>query len=130
MSATQQMPFLVIEDEYLIAMDIEDMLNDLGVSDVVVMPSCQAAESWLATGTPSAAMLDIFLKDGTCAATAQTLLDRGVPFIVSSGRPRGSSEPVFDAGVWVPKPVQLEMLAEALKSIGLTSSSSMIETGS
>jgi DNA-binding response OmpR family regulator len=118
MPSNQQMPFLVVEDEYLIAMDIEEMLQELGVSNVVVVPSCQAAETWLVTGTPGAAILDIYLKDGSCAATAQTLLDRGVPFIVSSGRARGSSEPVFDAGVWLPKPVQPGMLAGALSYIG------------
>jgi DNA-binding response OmpR family regulator len=108
---------LIVEDEIFIAMDLEQCLRDLGYVNIVIASSCEQARDWLASHTPAAAILDIALKDGSCTPLAGLLVERRVPFIVSSGLPVSSAEPLLSKGYWIPKPFQPEGLKEALLSL-------------
>jgi DNA-binding response OmpR family regulator len=108
---------LIVEDEIFIAMDLEQCLGDLGYVNIVIASSCEQAGDWLASHTPAAAILDISLKDGSCTPLARMLVEREVPFIVSSGLPVSAAEPLFSKGYWIPKPFQPEGLKEALLSL-------------
>ena len=117
MNPVNQSAVLIIEDEFFIAMDLEQCLRDLGHEDIVIASSLQQATAWLALNTPVAAILDISLKDGSCTSLARMLVGREVPFIVSSGLPVDSAEPVFSMGYRIPKPYQPDGLKEALISL-------------
>jgi DNA-binding response OmpR family regulator len=113
---------LIVEDEIFIAMDLEQCLGDFGYEEIFVATSCSQAHLWLEANTPAAAILDISLKDGSCAALAGTLADRQVPFIVSSGMSEQAAEEVFRLGRWLSKPYQPEALHEALLGLNVVPS--------
>ncbi|MBZ9747688.1 response regulator [Mesorhizobium sp. CO1-1-7] len=94
---------LILEDEALIAFDIEAALNDGGFN-AVVLASCAEGETFLAAARPDAAVLDVSLKDGECSALAKTLVARGVPFIVHTGSDPVAKDDVFSRGIAFGKP--------------------------
>jgi CheY-like chemotaxis protein len=76
---------LVVEDEALIALDLEMALRKLGCEVVGPVATVAAAEAALAGGAPDAAILDIELADGEVFPIADTLAERGVPFVFLTG---------------------------------------------
>jgi DNA-binding response OmpR family regulator len=76
---------LVLEDEALIAFNLQDELQDAGYAVAGPFTTCSAALKWLQTGTPQTAILDAALKDGPCREVALELSRRGVPFLIYSG---------------------------------------------
>lgn len=76
---------LLVEDQMLIAMDVEMMLEDRGFADVTTAGSVDEALGKLAGFTPSAAVLDFNLGDRNSATIATELMRRGVPFVFATG---------------------------------------------
>src|SRR5690349_5286724 len=81
---------LVLEDEAMIALNLQDELQDAGYKVAGPFMTCSAALEWLATATPDMAVLDAALKDGSCRAITLELSRRGVPFLIYSGHPEDS----------------------------------------
>lgn len=79
------MSILVLEDEPLIAIDLQAMLLPID-REVVMLRSVQDAMAWLETRTPSLALVDLTLVDGSCEAVVQHLRECGVPIIIHTGR--------------------------------------------
>ena len=75
---------LVVEDEILIAMDLELLLQRNGWR--VLGPAATVAEAlWLLQGeTPDVASLDINLRGELVTPVAEELRARGVPFVLTS----------------------------------------------
>jgi DNA-binding response OmpR family regulator len=95
---------LLLEDEAIIAMDLEITLQAAGF-DVVTLLSCSDANAWLRGHTPSVAIVDVQLTDGSCHDVVAKLHAAGVPFIVHSGEHASLfSESVFAKGTWMGKP--------------------------
>lgn len=120
MDSVARSSILIVEDELLIAMDLEQMLADMGFIGIVSKPTCAEVETWLATNTPTFAILDIHLQEGSCEAVAEDLAKRGVPFIVSTGLEVGAENGIFAQGKRVPKPCTPVHLADALKDMGIS----------
>ena len=97
---------VVLEDEALIALDVEEALRDAGFNVLAVMSSCADALEWLEANSPDIAVLDIDLRDGNCVSIAGLLCARNIPFVVHSGSSSGSGyhDPIFLKGRWVSKP--------------------------
>jgi len=76
---------LVAEDEFVIALEVEDALRRAGYE--VVGPAATAGEAErLAAEEPlDAAVLDLELRDGTAVAAADALAGRDIPFVFLSG---------------------------------------------
>lgn len=76
---------LVVEDETLIAMDIEAALQALGCE--VVGPTGKLETALLlASGEElDAAILDVTIRGGKIYPVAERLLARGIPFVLASG---------------------------------------------
>ncbi len=80
---------LVVEDEFLIALDLELLLERHGWR--VLGPAASVAEALrlLEGEVPDVALLDITLKDGeTVVPVAEALRARGVPFVLASAYAR------------------------------------------
>lgn len=108
---------LLVEDQMLIAMDVEIMLADNGVSRVVTSGSVQDATGHLRDWTPDAAVLDVNLGSGTSLPIAEELSRRGVPFIFATGYgDRSMIPPVYAAVPIVRKPYEAHVLLSALAS--------------
>ena len=106
---------LVVENEILIAMDLEVMLNALGVRSIYHAPTCREALEWLDGRTPDIAILDLHLRDGPGTIVAERLAARGVPFIVYSGDiPALAGHGLLSRAAWVTKPCIAEELTAAI----------------
>jgi CheY-like chemotaxis protein len=106
MAAEPKGPILVVEDDPIIAFDLETIVADLAVGDVVVFTSGPEALAWLETGSPGAAILDWKLSTGTSLDAAALLVGRRIPiaFVTGYGQalslpPDLSRCPVFDKPV-------------------------------
>lgn len=78
---------LVVEDEFLVAMLLEDTLRDLGFEVLGPVSSCAAALDLIrsADGGLDAAVLDVNLAGERVYPVAEALLERDVPFIFLTG---------------------------------------------
>ncbi len=109
---------LLVEDEALVAMNLQDDLKEAGYAVVGPFDTCAAALAWLETETPDLAVLDTVLKDGTCRALAAELARRGIGFVLWSGhlQDRHTLQEFTDA-VWVEKPSTHTALLHALAGL-------------
>jgi hypothetical protein len=105
-----------LENEIIIAMDVEDIRRVAGFPEIVSIRSSKAAEALLVDHTPTVAIIDPHLTDDLCVKVAQILSERGVPFIVFSGVPAqlAPPDPIFRKGEGLPKPSTPEAIVAAL----------------
>jgi DNA-binding response OmpR family regulator len=75
---------LVLEDEFLIAMDIEQLCRDQGAEDVVILRSLDETAEAVAQRF-DVAVLDLMLDGESTIGFARELRERGVPFVIASG---------------------------------------------
>jgi CheY-like chemotaxis protein len=106
---------LIVEDQVLIAIDMEETVRSLGARDVRL--SLNAADALIAIEDfrPDAAVLDFSLGNETAVDAADELMRRSIPFIFATG---------YDDSVMIPerlraidvlrKPISPEALAEGL----------------
>lgn len=76
---------LVVEDEMLVAMQIEDMLGDLGCASITLAASVEAALNSVSANTFDLATLDLNLNGTKSYAVAEALQARHIPFAFSTG---------------------------------------------
>lgn len=89
------MRVLVMEDEILIAMDVEQLCHDHGATEVVVVHSL--AESGIEAPEAAgfdAAILDVALSGRSTLPFAARLAAAGVPFVFATGH--ADSDGLFD----------------------------------
>lgn len=105
---------LLVEDQMLVAADVEIMLAENGVSQVTTAPSVDEAMRRLKTFTPDVAILDVNLGTGTSLPVAEELERRGVPFIFATGYSDRSVVPASFAAPVVRKPYESSALIGAV----------------
>jgi len=76
---------LVVEDDYLVAMDLVRALERAGAQVIGPAPAVDAALNALADAAPDGAILDINLGGEMAFPVADALLERGVPFVFATG---------------------------------------------
>jgi DNA-binding response OmpR family regulator len=109
---------LVLEDEALIALNLQDDLQDAGYEVVGPFTTCAAALEWLRTKTPDTAILDAALKDGPCREVALELSRREVPFLIYSGHHEDRQLlSGFHQVTWIEKPVPSAVLVQAFQQL-------------
>ena len=107
---------LVVEDEAIIALDIEATLYDAGVGLVVVAGRTEDAHALLSRHAIEAAVLDLHLgPDQWTYDIARELEARGVPFIFSSGTVEVAEG--FEHLPLVVKPFSTDQLMAALLQV-------------
>jgi ActR/RegA family two-component response regulator len=107
---------LIVEDQSLIAMAMESSFEDDGL-DCATVGSSAEAMAWLEENTPSVAILDYKLKDGSCAALAEALRARGVPFLIYSGYPAQAACAELRGVPWIGKPAARDTLLKAIADL-------------
>ena len=108
------MRILIVEDEPLIAMDLEDIVTDTVRADCVLAATVEDGLRWVAAGVDFA-MLDIDLGRNreTSFPIALGLLQVGIPFCFVSAR--ASQLPAVFSGVpRVAKPYRAMEIAQVL----------------
>jgi DNA-binding NarL/FixJ family response regulator len=76
---------LVVEDEALVALDLEMILTQLGCRVVGPVASVRQGLMALQTAPPDAVLLDVALQDGRSIPLAEALRAAGIAFAVMSG---------------------------------------------
>jgi len=76
---------LVVEDEMLVAMLIEDMLGDLGCTEITVVADIEAALQCIGKCMFDLATLDLNLNGTRSYPVADCLIDHHIPFAFSTG---------------------------------------------
>jgi CheY-like chemotaxis protein len=82
---SEKMSILIVEDEFLIAMAIEDALTDAGYVTVGPATTLSQAFDLLSTSSIAAALVDVNLAGETCAPLAEHLATNNIPFILTTG---------------------------------------------
>jgi len=76
---------LVVEDEFLVAMDLGKMIQTLGGEVLGPVGTVSAATELLAKQEVHGAVLDVALGRENSVSLAQRLLARGVPILLTTG---------------------------------------------
>jgi two-component SAPR family response regulator len=112
---------LVVEDHFLIALDMEVMLRALGVRIVDLANSIADALTAIERKPPDFAILDLKLgAKMTALPIAEVLLDRAIPFVFATGYDEFTVVPASmrNAPI-VRKPVPFADLQAALAALAL-----------
>lgn len=109
---------LVVDDEFLIALDVQQILERAGADTVHCAGSAPAALAALDTARFDVAVIDVKLNGGTptSLSVAAALAERGTPFVILTGvqsdDPRLS---LFPRAPLVQKPCRAQALLEAVR---------------
>jgi two-component SAPR family response regulator len=75
---------LIVEDEFLIAMNLEAILERYGAHVLGPVASVTEALRLLETESPDLAVLDVHLNDGLVTPVAEALRRRTIPYVLAS----------------------------------------------
>jgi len=107
---------LIVEDDPIIALDLEDTILDLGVKTVRTAGNVTRALTMIAERVPDFALLDVGLIREKSFAIAEKLAALEVPFVFVTGYGADVRlPPAFADRPRLPKPCPTETLAAALK---------------
>ena len=76
---------LVVEDEFIIALDLSETVADLGMRCEGPYSSTKGALDAITSALPDCAILDVMTTDGEVYPLADVLTQAGVPIIFHSG---------------------------------------------
>jgi len=107
---------LVVDDEMLIALDIQTQLEDLG-HKVFVTPALAEATTLIDRERIDVAIVDWHLRDEISAPLIDLLQQRHIPFVVCSGSALEELASLFPASTILLKPFGSDELAGALKRV-------------
>jgi CheY-like chemotaxis protein len=109
---------LVVEDNALIAMDLEDQLKAAGALTVSTASTVALALDEIVRCLPGVALLDIDLGTEDCFPIADRLADLGVPFVFTTGYCKDFAIPDKHGGIaHLVKPYDCQVLIEALTAV-------------
>jgi CheY-like chemotaxis protein len=104
MSTNSRKRVLIVEDEPLIAMTLQDIMEEIGLEIVGIASTVSDALQIIKSERPDAAILDVSLKDGTAYAAAEVLLAAGIPFAFCTGHQASAIELRFQIVPTLTKP--------------------------
>ncbi|TCT10651.1 response regulator receiver domain-containing protein [Tepidamorphus gemmatus] len=113
------MRVLVVEDEFLIAMEVESLLTEAGHEVVGPVADIEEALGLIAKQPIDAAVLDVNLGDGaTSARLAAELVRQRIGFVLSTGYRQQDLATVYGTDVTViQKPIDGQRLLDALSRL-------------
>jgi CheY-like chemotaxis protein len=106
---------LLVEDEVMIAMLIEDMLEELGHELVTVASRLEEAVAAARNEDFDLAILDLNLGGVLTYPAADVLAERGVPFIFATGYGSGGLKEAYSVWPTLQKPFNTEVLGQAIR---------------
>jgi DNA-binding response OmpR family regulator len=108
-------PVLVVEDEFLIALEISAQLTDAGYEVVGPANSVAEALALVSEAECDMALLDVNLGSESSAPVAAALKARNIPFVVLSGYRERSLNEDFNGAKILGKPFRTADLLAACK---------------
>ena len=115
---------LIVEDEVIVAMMLEDILQDFGCS-VALAGSIEEALAFVRENTPDGVLLDMNVHGQDTIPVAEELAGRSVPFLLVTGYGKGDGDPpVIKAAPRLQKPFSEDMLGKRMAEAFLTAARS------
>ena len=115
MASLDGLSVLLVEDEYLIALDAEQILKDLGAQSIEFASNLNRAKKHAEDGSYDLAILDLNLNGELSYPVAAILRGRGVPVVFASGYElKGRHNDDEQEDISVSKPYTAEGLRKAL----------------
>ena len=110
---------LIVEDEFLIAMELVEVLEDAGYEVVGPATTVKAALEMLDRDRPHVCVLDVNLRGEHSAPVAAALVAHNVPFVLSSAYERVNLEqiPAFSGVTNIGKPASQRQLLSTLAAL-------------
>jgi two-component SAPR family response regulator len=96
---------LLVEDEYLVAVELKTILSDIGAEIVGPVSRLQPARELARSQALDGAVLDVKLDGDTSFPLAEDLLARGVPILFTTGFDKSAIPERFRAAPCLAKPV-------------------------
>jgi DNA-binding NtrC family response regulator len=115
MSTPGQPTILVVEDEFLVALDIEATFLDASWNVVGPVPDIRQALDALQKHTPDAVCLDMNLNGVPTSGLAAELRKLGIPFVVLTGY-GNVVDAAYQGAPIVHKPFMAEELLSAVRT--------------
>jgi CheY-like chemotaxis protein len=113
---------LIVEDEMLLAMDIEEMVRSAGCSVIGPVGTVAEAVRKLRDSKPDGAILDVSLSGELVFPIADALQEAGIPFMIVTGYARDQVPERHRTRPFLQKPykatVLIDMLGRLLGSAG------------
>ncbi len=109
---------MIVEDEFLVAMDLEDRLRRKGCGAIGRAPREDKALAVLEQSRPDAVVLDLNLDGKLPIDLANTLAARHIPFVVVTGYGnRHLDVPALQEAPRLHKPIKTDELVHALSDL-------------
>lgn len=106
---------LVAEDNFVLAVELQQELFDLGCPEAVIACRVDSAILALKVGLQFA-VVDVELDGEPCTELAERLVASGIPFVYFSGY-RREDFPELPSAPWVNKPASAGELAAAISAV-------------
>lgn len=111
---------LVLEDEYLIAIDVEQLCRDHGAEEAILVRDLDTIESHMENIAFDVAVIDMMLGGNSTLEFASRLQQRNLPFVFATGYADASEKFADFPGVQVVGkpyggPELVEAIAEAVR---------------
>jgi CheY-like chemotaxis protein len=106
---------LVVEDEFLVAMDIELMLGELGCEVLGPLADLASALRAAREETLDLALLDVNIAGEPVTTVAEALAERALPFVFCTGYQAENLPSRYPAAPTLTKPFQSAGLRSALE---------------
>jgi CheY-like chemotaxis protein len=113
-TAVSSLQILVVEDESMVAMMIEDMLEDLGHKVIATSGRMPDASKLVSVASADLAILDVNLNGEETYPLADSLAARAIPFIFATGYGSSGIKAEWSGVPVLQKPFQSRELAEAI----------------
>ena len=107
---------LIVEDEPLVAADLEILVTEIVPATVVVEASVAATKKVLHTALDFA-FLDVDVTNGKTFEIAQMLERKGVPFVFISGSPQEQLPSALRTVPFIPKPFYSAQIECVLRAV-------------
>ena len=119
-----QTSVLIVEDNALIAIDLEYLLQDNGVGSITIASTIPQALRAIAAGSFQAVFLDVQIGDTTTLKVAIALSEANIPFAFATGSDVQSTIPVeYRNHPLISKPYQADSIKQVLNELLATSRS-------
>lgn len=115
MTSIAGLSVLLVEDEFLIAIDAQEMLQEMGAASVDVAGTFEEAERLIGSKQFDLAVLDVNLNGRISFPLAEKLLAAGTTILFGTGYSLMSRPmPGFERGICVSKPYTAHTLKQGL----------------
>jgi len=109
---------LVVEDDFVVAMDVQDLLSELGFRDVYLAHDLRMGRALLLSKAPALGLLDVNIGRHPVFPLAAELRARRIPIIFSTGLAPTEFPSEWATHPIMPKPPNKRALIATLAGLG------------